>query len=341
MYTTSYIVALSKYNMAERVIISKEKLKELYEDKKLNTYEIAEKFDCCQATIWKNLIKFDIKRRTPNELNSNVPSKDELIRFYTKDKLSTWAIEKKYGFCRGTVHRKLKEYGLATRDLADSHIPPGRKDFSGDLKEKAYLIGFRLGDLGVRKIWPNSKTISVASGSTIKEQIDLIKRLFEPYCKIWIKEAKNGKINIMAHLNESFSFLLSKDFPKWVSKDRKNFFSFLAGFSDAEGNFGVYNKMARYQLGNYDFQLLLKIKGCLNKFKLNCSKLYVHKMKGKINNQGYKYNSDYYSIRICRREELLKLYKEIKPFIKHKNKVKDLNNMLANIIQRDKKYGKR
>jgi hypothetical protein len=327
--------------MAERVIILEEELRELYSNKKLNTYQIAEKFDCCQATIWKTLIRFGITRRKSHELNSNVPSKEELIRLYSKDKLSTWQIEKKFGYSRGTVHRKLKEHKIPTRDRADSHIFNERNDFSGNLIEKAYLIGFRLGDLGVRKIWPNSKTICVASGSTIKEQIDLIKSLFEPYCKVWIGKAKNGKINIQAPLNESFSFLLSKEFPEWVAGNRQNFFSFLAGFSDAEGNFGVYNNMARYQLGNYDYQLLLKIKDCLNNFNIPCSKLYVGKMKGRINKQGYKYNSDYYTIRIHRKEELLKLNKEIKPFIKHKNKIKDLNKMITNIIERNNKYGKK
>ena len=326
--------------MAKRVLISKGVLKELYEDKKLNTYELAEKFKCCQATVWKKLIKFNIKRRTPHELNSNIPTKNELIQYYINNKLSTWAIEKKYGFCRGTIHRKLKEYGLLTRDRADSHILPGRKDFSGNLIEKAYIIGFRLGDLGVRKIWPNSKTISVASGSTIKEQIDLIKQLFEPYCKIWIKEARNGKINIMAHLNESFDFLLSKDFPEWVSVNKHHFFSFLAGFSDAEGSFSIHNHAGCYQLGNYDYPLLLKIKKDLNKFEIPCSKLYVAKMKGKRNNQGYVYNSDYYSIRISKKQDLLNFCNELKPFIKHKNKIEDLKKVEANIIERNNKHGK-
>jgi len=327
--------------MAKRVKISEKELRELYENKKFNTYEIAEKFKCCQATIWKNLIKFGIKRRLPHELNSHVPSKEELIELYSKKKLSTWAIERGYGFSRGTVHRKLKEYGITTRDRADSHIFSFRKNFSGNLIEKAYMIGFRLGDLGVRKVWPNSKTILVASGSTIKEQIDLIKELFEPYCKVWIKAAKNGKINIQASLNESFDFLLSKNFPRWTMNDKRYFFSFLAGFTDAEGNFGVYNGMARYQLGNYDFKLLLKIRSLLNKFKIPCKKLYLAKMKGKINKQGFKYNSDYYTLRIHKKSDLLKLNEELSPFIKHKNKIKDLNIMVTNIIDRNNKYDKR
>src|SRR3989344_3026856 len=159
--------------------ITKKELKDLYEKQKLSTFEIAERYNCCQATIWKRLGSFGIKARTPHSLNSNVPSKQELIKFYIDKGLSTWAIEKQFGFSRGTVHRKLKEYGIKTRSRAVSHFIHPRKDFSGDLTEKAYLIGFRLGDLRVRKMYKNSETISVECGTTKDEQLDLIKEQFQ------------------------------------------------------------------------------------------------------------------------------------------------------------------
>jgi len=186
--------------MRKRIDITKEKLKELYGVQKLTTYEIAEKFNCCQATIWKSLIRYNIKRRSSHELNSNVPSKKILVKLYINKKLSTWKIEKLYGYRRGTIHKKLIEYGLKTRSRANSHILFPRKNFSGNLIEKAYLIGFKLGDLGVRKVYPNSETICIASGSTINEQIDLIKSLFEKYGKIWIQKTKYNKINIQTNV---------------------------------------------------------------------------------------------------------------------------------------------
>ena len=219
--------------MNKKIEISSFQLNNLYTHQKLNTYQIAKKFNCCQASVWKKLVEFNIPRRTPYELNSNVPSKDQLIEFYFNKKLSTWQIEKLYGFSRGTIHRKLKEFNIQTRDRADSHIINFRKDFSGNLTEKAYLIGFRLGDLGVRKIYPNSKTITVASGSTIKEQIELIKSLFVEYGKVRIKTTKNNKTNIWVALNESFDFLLSKKIPSWIKGNKNNFLAFLAGFTDA------------------------------------------------------------------------------------------------------------
>ncbi len=323
--------------MANKINISKELLFSLYEKEKLTTYQIAKKFNCCQATIWKRLIEFNIKRRTPYELNSNVPSKNQLIEYYLNKRLSTWKIEEKYGFRRGTIHRKLKEYGLGTRDLATSHIIYPRKDFSGNLIEKAYLTGFRIGDLGVRKIYPNSKTISVASGSTIKEQIELIENLFKKYGKVNIKATKNHKINIWIALNESFNFLLSKEIPNWIEKNKKTFFAFLAGFSDAEGSISKKNRITYYySLGNYDSELLFKIYRNLNRFGIECKEPKSDNRKGKMNSQGYKYNSNYWSLRIYNQTILLNLLKELKPYVKHKNKVKDLNRAIIGIVNRNK-----
>src|SRR3989344_8895912 len=116
-----------------------------------------------------------------------IPSIKDLEKWYVDEKLSTWKIEKKYGYCRGTLHRYLKKYGL-NRNLSVSHIVYPRKPFSGNLVEKAYLIGFRLGDLRVRKggHTERSETIKVDCSSTKIEQINMIKKLFSKYGRVWI-----------------------------------------------------------------------------------------------------------------------------------------------------------
>jgi len=327
--------------MSKRVNISDNQLRELYQKQKLTTYQIANKLNCCQATIWKRLVKFNITRRTPYELNSNVPSKEKLIKFYTHRKLSTWQIEKKYGYCRGTIHRKLKEFGITTRDRADSHIVHPRKDFSGDLIEKAYLIGFRIGDLGIRKIWPNSKTICVASGSTIKEQIDLIESLFKDYGKVRIKTTKSNKTNIWVALNESFDFLLSKEVPTWIIRSKKYFISFLAGFIDAEGNVGIYNSQAKLQIGNYDKYILDLITKKLNGWGIICRGPYENDTSNYVHCEGYPYNKNYFQVCVNRKDSLLRLFAFLEPHIKHKNKIKDLKKARHNILKRNKIYGER
>lgn len=325
--------------MPKSSLISKEELKNLYEKEKLTTYQVAKRLGFSQATIWKKLKEHKVRSRLSGIERTSI-SKEQLKSLYIDKKMSTWKIEKKLKIPRSTIHRKLKEFGLKVRDRADSHIIYERKDFSGNLLEKAYLIGFRIGDLGVRKIYPNSKTICVASGSTIKEQIDLIKNLFVGYGKVWVKKTKNGKINVQVFLNESFEFLLNKEFPSWTEKNKSLFFSFLAGFTDAEGAIRLNNKMAYYSLGNYDSKTLYLIYKNLNKYKIKCKEPTSDKRKGKLNNQGYPYRSNYWSFRIHDKENLLKLLMAIKPYAKHPNKIKDLNKAVENINQRNTKYGK-
>ncbi len=323
--------------MPKKVDISGELLFNLYERKKLSTFRIAEKIGCCQATIWKKLIQYKIKTRLPGIKRINL-TKEKLQNLYLNNKLSTWKIEKKLHIPRGTIYRKLKEFGIETRDRSTANIIYPKIDFSGDLIEKAYLIGFRIGDLGVRKQYPNSRTICVATGSTIKEQIELVNNLFKKYGKVWIKKTKYNKINAQIFLNESFDFLLNKSIPYKLLKNKKTFLAFLAGFTDAEGNIGINHDRAIYQLGNYNKKILIFIKNKLKKYDISINGPYESKNKGTYNKQGYIYNNNYNQIATVKKDNLLKLLNNLKPYIKHERKVRDLNLAIANINQRNKKF---
>jgi len=322
------------------VKISERQLEYLYKKKKLTTYDIAELYGCCQATIWKRLRQFKIKARTRHELYPNVPSKRKLIELYKRKKLSTWEIERRYGYSRTTVHRKLREYGIKIRNIAESHIRYARKDFSGNLIEKAYLIGFRIGDLRVRKIWENGETVCVDCGSTRKEQIELIERLFGKYGRIWISKPKSrGRVQIQANLNLSFLFLLDTNVPNWVLENRKHFFSFLAGFTDAEGNIGIYGGQARYGLVNYDDHILFLIKQKLNEFGIECTRPYESDTSKYITPDGYGHNQNLWSLYVHRKYHLLKLFDKIQNHLKHEKRLNDLSKAKRNIIERNKKFG--
>lgn len=159
----------------------------MYEKEKLSTFKIAEQLGCCQATVWKRLKEFGITPRLPGVKRVNL-SKEHLSKLYIEKKMSTWKIEERIKIPRGTIHRKLKEFEIETRDLATANTIYLKKDFSGDLIEKAYLIGFRIGDLRVRKQYPKSRTICAGCSSTIPEQIKLLKNLFKDYGRVWIKK---------------------------------------------------------------------------------------------------------------------------------------------------------
>lgn len=323
-----------------RVDIPRELLRELYLNQKLATYQIADKLGFCQGTIWKCLQEYGIKPRL-----SYAPvgfTKEQLKKWYFDQKLSTWEIEKQFNYSRGTIYRKLKEWGLGTRNIAASHIRFTRKDFSGDILEKAYLLGFRIGDLNVVKRGFQGETITIKCASTKQSQVELFKKLFAPYGHILEgKPTKTGKINMEAGLNPSFSFLLNKEHEgyNWVFQNKENFFAFLAGFSDAEGSFFISNGQGVFCIGNYDSALLKKIKKHLKKFGVETPKLVVYYQSQRKTYNGYLSKKDYYTLRCSRKVYLLKLINNIKPYLKHSDKLKAIKELEANIINRNRVYG--
>lgn len=315
--------------------IPKETLSRLYLGQKLTTYDIADKFGCCQATIWKRLHEYKIKPRSP--WNAVDLTKGKLANWYLKQRLSTWEIEKRYGYTRSTVHRKLKEYGIPLRDSSTAHIIFPRQDFKGSTQNKAYLIGFRIGDLRVRR---HGDTIHADCGSTKQEQINLIKGLFEEYGNVWIGKAnKRGAVQIEASLNLSFKFLLSKEAPPWIFKSDEHFFAFLAGFTDAEGCVSISKGMAYYSLGNYDLKLLTQIRNYLVKKGIQCSCLAESKTRGRLCFGKYFHKQNYFNLSIHQKKALIAFFNLLIPYIKHNDKISAIKMARENIDLRNRAFG--
>ena len=324
------------------ISISKNELKGLYEKRKLTTYEIADIYYCCQGTIWKRLEEYGI-RRLPNGRRSFIISKSKLKNLYIKQRLSSRRIAKIYGCAYSTIDYKIREYGFPVKTLAAAHITTLRKNFDGNKIDKAYLIGFAMGDLRVRKKYPNSETINIDCGSTKEEQINLISQLFKPYGRVWISKPNQKKhIQIECSLNKSFDFLLKKRIlmDKWIFKNNKYFAAFLAGFTDAEGCISVTNKgLAFYSLGNYNNQLLSQIQNQLLKIGIESPKLTEGKIKGYVGKEGYANSQNYWSLRLNRKIHLLKLFDLVGPYLRHSAKIKGIQKAKQNIRLRNKKYG--
>lgn len=321
--------------------ISKKELKELYEKQKLTTYEIADIYNCCQATIWKRLVKYRIKR-LPNGRQSVVISKPELKRLYVNQHLSSRKIAKLYNCAYSTIDIKIRRYGFPVKTLAGAHIIYPRKDFDGRGMDKAYLMGFAIGDLRVRKIYPNSETIHVDCGSTRKEQINLITKLFKPYGRVWISGPnKKGATQIECSINESFSFLLEKrdKIDKWILEDNNYFIAFLAGFTDAEGSIFINSGTACYSLGNYNATILFQIRNKLVQMGIECPTVRKDNTKGYIDKDGYIRNQDYFQLSIHRKFYLLELFKLIYPYLRHARKIEDTRKAIKSIQWRNKHYG--
>ena len=122
-------------------------LYDLYAKEGLSIYKIAKKFDCSSTAILFYLRRYKIGTRKPKRVYLR---KKDLETLYLKEKLSLSKIAKKYNCNPVTILKKLKGYRIPLRKSYDwiSFIHP-KSDFSGNRIEKAYMIGFRYGDLAV------------------------------------------------------------------------------------------------------------------------------------------------------------------------------------------------
>ncbi len=292
----------------------------------IGSLRLSREYRCSKKTILDHLKRNKIKIRHYRISKINI-SNTELKKLYISKKMSTWKIEKIYGYSRSTLYRRISKLGI-NRDMATAHIKYDRNSFSGKLKEKAYLEGFTIGDLRVRKVGSSSKTIKVDCASTKIAQVRLFSKLFSKYGRVWISSANTlGKIQMEAFLDDSFSFLLNtKNEYNWAIKNEEYFLSFLAGFIDAEGSFYIGRRPA-FSIGNYDYKLLGVIQNRIKKLGFKYVYLYHDKRKNKIGVSGYPFRQNYYTLAIHRKYELLKFINLIKSKIKHEDRSKQITIM--------------
>ena len=229
--------------------INKEILVELYVNQKLSLSEIAKKFGCNGTNILYWLKKYDIKRRPAYRKKIDVP-KEVLEDLYWKKNLTTSEIANKFGIKRGgTVRKKLVKYGIKTKTLSQAMTKKFKCDFSGNLTEKAYLLGLRAGDFYSQRM---KESIRLQTTSTHSAQVDLLRQAIEKYGEVRTYLSKNKSRSdewfIYSDLTQSFEFLLKKslEIPDWIIKNDKYFYSFLAAYMDCEGNWHLAKSHKNY-----------------------------------------------------------------------------------------------
>lgn len=308
---------------------SKLVLREMYVSKKLSPYKISKEFKCEPGTIRRWLIKYHFSVRKKKLIKV---SKRDLVNLYHKRRLSLKKIGELLGFTPSGLFGVFKRLNIKLRNYSESsryHLH--RHNFTGPKTLKAYLIGFRLGDLHVRK---SGRVIRIGSGTTKKEQVKLLRDLFNNYGKVYIgNKDKKGAWHPEVSLNQSFSFLLPKHkrIPPWIGRSKNYFLNFFAGYVDAEGNIGCYPR-ARLKITSYDYDVLKGIGKYLKKYLQVFPVFFLEKTDRLI------HNKDALSLIINERNELLKTLKLLAPLLKHGKRKNDAKIAIKNIIFRLKYY---
>ncbi len=173
--------------------------------------------------------------------------------------------------------------------------------------------------------------------TTKETQKELVVSLFKKYSKVTVSKSELNKYQISSNLDLSFEFLLDykKDkIPNWIYKSNA-FLSFLGGYIDAEGHFGVSNKIGVFSLSSYDKNIIKSITRNVKKYGIKTTKPKISFKKGYTDKRGVTNHKDLWTIRIKRMRELHKFINVIRPHIKHKKRYKDMIAVENNLFSRN------
>jgi hypothetical protein len=326
----------------KRLNIPESRLRALYLQKRFSTDAIAKIFHCDHVTILNYLIRYGIPRRS--KLGNRKPvciSKEIIFDLYCNKKLTQKQIAEKFAHSRYGIQRIMKKYRIASRTLSVALTKYPKFDFSGNLVDKAYLIGFRLGDLNVFK---THELIQVRCSTTIEAQIKLIEKLFKQYSNVHIWKAKRGTFEIVVLLNKSFNFLLPKQdkIEDWIVDRTEYFLAFLAGYADAEGSYYLRKPRANigkvgwgmFEIQTYDKNILWMIFTLLKRYNIE-SNFTLSRRGGYIDRRGIRTNKDCWRIVINKKQSLWNFIKLIAPYHRHNNKIHSMQSVKDNLQRRN------
>lgn len=313
---------------------SAETLQDMYLGQKLSISQIASKLSCSGTTVLRRLQKYNIQRRPAYPKKIDVP-KDVLADLYWNKKMKPREIAKLYGIKNErTIRKKMEKFGIVRRTLSEAMTTKLKLPFTGDLVEKAYLLGLRTGDFHAK--WMKL-CIRVQTSTTHPALYELLRRSFGKYGeprKYLYKNAQHGpEWFIYVDLNSSFDFLVNKPdyIPEWILNDNDSFFAFLTAYSDCESYWNITNSHNKYLRSSFnistcDKHILEDIKNKL--FSLGYFPLIY--LKGEQGtNRGYgKYNYDLYNITLNRKTEVTQIIAQLIRFSKHDEKIDKMHFIL-------------
>ena len=237
--------------------------------------------------------------------------------------------------CDGvTVRNRLKELKIPFKTKSSAQTKYPRYDFDGTEAERAYMLGFRYGDLNVYQPKGKSKTIVVRCHTTHTVQEDLFKKIFSKYGTITVSR-NSRSMHMNCYLNSSFNFLLQKynDLERtWLNKSKNRMWAFIAGYIDAEGTFGIYEGRGRFKVDAYDVLILKDTHTFLVHNGIR-SIMRIIVRKGQPGNGSY-WNNDVWRINVNESNSLAVLITNLLPFLTHKKRVQDARAALKNVVKR-------
>lgn len=266
-----------------------------------------------------------------------------LRKLYVENKLSSLKIARTMGVNSRTVRNWLEKFDIPRRSLSEAGTKYPKTPFSGNSKEKAYMLGLRAGDFYAQKL----PRIRIKTATTHQAQIELVRKVFSKYnshiviYKEFDKRFGFEKWQVYCDLDDSFEFLLEKldKIPEWILDNDESFFHFLVGYADCEGHFRIWrshDKFVRFSfiLTSTNQIILEQIRNKLKDMNI-MSHLYLNTRAGRISKVGIKSNKNIYNLTIYKKENIITLVSKLMQLSQHNEKIWKMNLILESI---DKKW---
>lgn len=315
--------------------IQKEDLEELYWKQKLSMIEIGKMFGCENSNILYWMKKYGIKTRPIGYNEIKIP-KETLQELYWKKKLSASQIGERFGTNHRRILKKMRKAGIPSRTLSEATTKKFKKPFTGDLSERAYLLGLRTGDFYAKQ---QHLSVRMQTTSTHPAQVELLRKSVKKYgeTKTYYSrnKAREDEWFIYADLDKSFEFLLKKpdEIPQWILENKYYFYSFLCGYSDCEASFSLIKSHINavrfiFRITAGDKKVLEQIKSTLESYGYN-PRFYFKSASGFRGTFG-EFNLDMYHFIMYRKSETLRLIKNLLPHSKHNEKIDKMKYIQEN-----------
>lgn len=329
--------------MAKTIQISVDDLRRLYLDEYLTPAAIAKRVGCSSEGIRALLRRAKIPRRNISQsrralFGIEIP-RDQLQRWYEDENLSAVQIARQVKCSDATVRRRLRECGIRVRADWDTPLKHHRCDFDEDEYFKAYLIGFRQGDLRVTfgKQGGKSRTVRVEMSSTKEVQLELFHELFGGYGYVWKgKVRSSGRQDLACNLNLTFDFLLPKQdrVEKWIFENDGFMAAFVAGYVDAEGTFSFNKGDPQFSIDSCDRGILRAIYKWLERNKVKCPAPHIIRKKGSFNSGvDALYSDDLWRLAVYRKRSLANLIIALRTHMRHAKRKHDMTMVWKHLKQ--------
>lgn len=201
------------------------------------------------------------------------------------------------------------------------------------MKEKAYILGLRIGDISAKT---NHKVINVYSATSHLAQLKMFKKVFGKYSNVHTYVSNHrlsDEWNMYCNLDGSFEFLLEKpnSLPKWILENDEYFYAFLAGYMDCEGTWDTRktnkdNIKFSFRLRTTDKEILIQIMEKLKELGYKPT-LILEKKKGEKTNVGI-YNKDFWCLSLQSRKNVVTLASNLVKYTNHNEKFRRINLIL-------------